>query len=179
MRGKIVGFLAGITVAVGTYDPCHQAEAQDGRGAAISDVAKQPAVPHVVGRAWSQEEDARRFPYRGLAVRSNLRLQGPTAEIQRDLIDLLTWDDDIPEARQAQFRWVGELGGVITGWDGEVIDLSPAERGYVATLKVYARQTTGAAVINGEIYERYRIVDGRLEFVDSYASVLPEVTTFN
>jgi len=179
MKAKIVGTFVGMIVAIGACDRCHRAEAQDGRGAAISDVAKQPAIPHVVARAWPQEEDARRFPYRGLSIRPNLRMQGPLAEVQRELIDLLTWDDYIPEARQSQFRWVGDLGGVISGWDGEVIDLSRADRGFMATLKVYARQTTGAAVINGEIYEKYRIVDGRLEFVDSYASGLPKVTTFN
>jgi len=179
MKAKIVGSFVGMVVVIGACDRCHRAEAQDGRDAAISDVAKQPAVPRVVARAWPQEEDARRFPYRGLAIHSKLRLQGPTAEVQRELIDLLTWDDYIPEARNAQFRWVHELGGVISGWDGEVIDLSRVDRGFMATLKVYARQTSGATVGNGEIYERYRIVDGRLEFVDSYVSGLPKVTTFN
>lgn len=179
MKAKIVGSFVGMVVVIGACDRCHRAEAQDGRDAAISDVAKKPAIPHVVARAWPQEEDAWRFPYRGLAVRPNPRLQGPMAEVQRELIDLLTWDDDVPEARKAQFRWVHELGGVITGWDGEVIKLSRSDRGYVATLRVYAQQTTGAAVINGEIYEKYRIVDGHLEFVDSYASGLPKVTTFN
>lgn len=107
--------------------------------------------------------------YRGLLVMPHPAAKGEALVFQEQIGSLMMKSDFVPDKRVQGFRWIPtEIGRTITGWQGNIMDVTPGPEGMVVTMRVVPRMdgygkyhTTAYAV------ERYLFTKGRIIYLDS------------
>lgn len=137
---------------------------------AVQTAAKRPAHSPI------EEAPAPAVPL--LSLSPDRALKGDEGVLQGRLISHLNRTGFVPESREADSRWVYDLGGKIIGWRVESTEVTRWDAGDLITLWIYPIQTTGATVVNGGVFETYRLTDDGATFLSSRVHPAPRVTTF-
>ena len=160
--------LAGVTLLVARHAPRLE----------TTSPAREPGpAPLVMTRAAYRAETS---PSPGLVVVTQPGATGVALEAQRGAKARLERSNPVPEERRERFRWVAQWSGVITGWDGTIEDITPAEGGVRVKLAVYPRHTAnGVDAINGQAFESYLLVGDEIRYLGTEDRPGSGILTFN
>ena len=125
-----------------------------------------------------QAVERERLSYKGLRVVVPPDIEGQELALQRQVGAMLTRLEFIPTNRLKHFRFLTENGqSTITGWSARIVDMAPANHGYVVTLYVSADFAEGFQNTTFTI-ERYFISDSGIKHLSTVGAPVPRVSVF-